>query len=68
MRPSPQDGDRRQPMDPRLGKVVERDENGDPVRSVGIHQDVTDHSKRKQELEDTSRKLQVFSTQRRRTS
>ncbi|EMA12843.1 PAS domain S-box protein [Haloarcula marismortui] len=43
-----------------IGKVVERDENGDPVRAVGIHQDVTDHKKRKQELEDTSRKLQVI--------
>lgn len=43
-----------------IGKVFERDENGDPVRAVGIHQDVTDHKERKQELEDTSRKLQVI--------
>ncbi|WP_336357669.1 PAS domain S-box protein [Haloarcula sp. CGMCC 1.6347] len=43
-----------------IGKVFERDENGDPVRAVGIHQDVTDHKERKQALEDTSRKLQVI--------
>jgi len=43
-----------------IGKVFERDENGDPVRAVGIHQDVTDHKERKQELEDTSRKLQAI--------
>jgi PAS domain S-box-containing protein len=43
-----------------IGKVFERDENGDPVRAVGIHQDVTEHKERKQELEDTSRKLQVI--------
>ncbi|GCF13102.1 hypothetical protein Harman_10370 [Haloarcula mannanilytica] len=43
-----------------IGKVFERDENGDPLRAVGIHQDVTEHKERKQELEDTSRKLQVI--------
>ncbi|EMA22262.1 PAS domain S-box protein [Haloarcula argentinensis] len=43
-----------------IGKVFERDEHGDPVRAVGIHQDVTDHKERKQALEDTSRKLQVI--------
>jgi len=43
-----------------IGKVFERDENGDPVRAVGIHQDVTDHKERKRELEDTSRKLQAI--------
>jgi PAS domain S-box-containing protein len=43
-----------------IGKVFERDENGDPVRAVGIHQDVTDHRERKQALEDTSRKLEVI--------
>ncbi|MEF8828097.1 MAG: PAS domain S-box protein [Haloarcula sp.] len=42
-----------------IGKVFERDGNGDPVRAVGIHQDVTDHRERKRELEDTSRKLQA---------
>ncbi|MDS0222011.1 PAS domain S-box protein [Haloarcula sp. S1AR25-5A] len=43
-----------------IGKVFERDENGDPVRAVGIHRDVTDQKERKQELEDTSRKLQAI--------
>ena len=43
-----------------IGKVFDRDENGDPVRAVGIHQDVTDHKERKRELEDTSRKLQAI--------
>jgi PAS domain S-box-containing protein len=43
-----------------IGKMFERDENGDPVRAVGIHQDVTDHKERKRELEDKSRKLQVI--------
>ncbi|KAA9398893.1 PAS domain S-box protein [Haloarcula sp. CBA1130] len=43
-----------------IGKVFERDENGDPLRAVGIHQDVTTHKERKQALEDTSRKLQVI--------
>jgi len=43
-----------------IGKVFERDENGDPIRAVGIHQDVTEHKERKQELEDTSRKLQAI--------
>ena len=42
-----------------IGKVFERDENGDPLRAVGIHQDVTEHKERKRDLEDTSRKLQA---------
>ena len=43
-----------------IGKVFERDADGDPVRAVGIHQDVTEHKERKRELEDTSRKLQAI--------
>ncbi len=33
------------------GRVVERDEDGDPVRAVGIHIDVTEEKERERELE-----------------
>ena len=33
------------------GRVVERDEEGDPIRAVGIHIDVTEEKERERELE-----------------
>ena len=36
-----------------IGKVVERDAAGDPVRAVGIHLDVDDQKRREAELERT---------------
>ena len=36
-----------------IGKVVERDEDGEPVRAVGIHLDIDDQKRREQELERT---------------
>ncbi|OYR50394.1 hybrid sensor histidine kinase/response regulator [Halorubrum sp. Ea1] len=33
------------------GRVVERDEDGDPVRAVGIHMDVTEEKERERDLE-----------------
>ncbi|QIO22128.1 PAS domain S-box protein [Haloarcula sp. JP-L23] len=34
-----------------LGRVFERDEDGDPIRAVGIHQDITEQKHRQRELE-----------------
>ena len=36
-----------------VGKVVERDEDGEPVRAVGIHLDIDDQKRREKELERT---------------
>ena len=36
-----------------VGKVVERDEDGEPVRAVGIHLDIDDQKRREEELERT---------------
>ncbi|WP_080506157.1 PAS domain-containing protein [Halorubrum sp. BV1] len=36
-----------------IGKIVERDEDGDPVRAVGIHLDIDDRKRREAELERT---------------
>jgi len=36
-----------------VGKVVERDEDGEPVRAVGIHLDIDDRKRRETELERT---------------
>ena len=35
-----------------MGKVVERDETGEPVRAVGIHQDVTELKEYERQLEE----------------
>jgi len=36
-----------------IGKVVERDADGEPVRAVGIHLDIDDRKRREEELERT---------------
>ncbi|WP_280585936.1 PAS domain-containing protein [Halorubrum sp. Boch-26] len=36
-----------------VGKVVERDDGGEPVRAVGIHLDIDDQKRREKELERT---------------
>ncbi|QLD84286.1 PAS domain S-box protein [Natronomonas halophila] len=36
-----------------IGRIVERDEDGDPVRAVGIHLDIDDRKRRERELERT---------------
>lgn len=36
-----------------VGKIVERDEDGEPVRAVGIHLDIDDRKRREEDLERT---------------
>jgi len=42
------------------GRVVERNDQGEPVRAVGIHIDVTDERRRQRELERTSARLEAL--------
>ena len=42
-----------------LGRVVERDENGDAVRAVGVHWDVTERKERERELQETKDRLEL---------
>ena len=41
-----------------IGKVVERDENGEPVRAVGIHLDIDEQKRREKELIRTRRLIE----------
>ncbi|RLM82226.1 PAS domain S-box protein, partial [Halobellus sp. Atlit-38R] len=41
-----------------IGKVVERDEDGGPVRAVGIHLDVDEQKRREEELRRTRRLIE----------
>ncbi|MCU4719447.1 PAS domain S-box protein [Halapricum hydrolyticum] len=45
-----------------IGKVFEWDEAGDPVRMVGIHQDVTERKQRQKELRRQNRRLEEFAS------
>ncbi|GAB7008353.1 PAS domain S-box protein [Halorubrum trueperi] len=42
------------------GRVVERDEGGEPVRAVGIYVDVTEEKERERDLERTSARLEAL--------
>ncbi|WP_435095335.1 PAS domain-containing protein [Halorubrum sp. N11] len=42
-----------------IGKIVERDDDGEPVRAVGIHLDIDDQKRREEELEETKQRLTV---------
>jgi PAS domain S-box-containing protein len=41
-----------------VGKVVERDDDGEPVRAVGIHQDITRDKERERKLRETLEQTQ----------
>ena len=43
-----------------LGKVVERTSDGEPIRAVGIHVDITDQKRREQELQQHNERLSRF--------
>ncbi|WP_336328286.1 hybrid sensor histidine kinase/response regulator [Halovenus sp. HT40] len=43
-----------------IGRVVERDEAGDPARAVGIHLDIDERKQREQELEQEKQRLEEF--------
>jgi PAS domain S-box-containing protein len=43
-----------------LGKIVERDDDGEPVRAVGIHLDVDDTKEYQRELERKTERLEEF--------
>ena len=45
-----------------IGKVVERDDAGEPVRAVGIHLDVDEQKRRERELERETQRLAEFSS------
>ncbi|WP_175452802.1 PAS domain S-box protein [Halorientalis regularis] len=40
-----------------IGEVVERDDNGDPVRAVGIHLDIDERKRREQELKESREQI-----------
>ena len=41
-----------------LGKIVERDEDGDPIRAVGIHIDIHDSKRYQRKLEELTTRLE----------
>ncbi|MEF8832188.1 MAG: PAS domain S-box protein [Candidatus Thermoplasmatota archaeon] len=43
-----------------VGKVFERDENGEPVRAVGIHEDITDRKRSEQKLKKREEKYRTI--------
>ncbi|TKX85769.1 PAS domain S-box protein [Halorubrum sp. SS5] len=45
-----------------IGKVVERDDTGEPVRAVGIHLDIDEQKQRERELERETERLAEFSS------
>jgi len=40
-----------------IGKVVERNDDGDPVRAVGIHLDIDERKRREQELKESKEQI-----------
>ena len=49
------------------GKVVERDEEGNPLRAVGMHQDITERKSAETALHESNRRLEETLTQLRET-
>ena len=45
-----------------IGKIVERDEAGEPVRAVGVHLDIDEQKQRERELERETQRLAEFSS------
>ncbi|MDR5657846.1 PAS domain S-box protein [Halodesulfurarchaeum sp. HSR-GB] len=45
-----------------IGKVVDRDEDGNPVRAVGIHLDINDRKERERELQREKDRLDEFAS------
>jgi PAS domain S-box-containing protein len=45
-----------------LGKIVERDEDGEPVRAVGIHLDIDETKQYQRKLEQKAEKLEELTT------
>ena len=45
-----------------IGKIVERDDDGEPVRAVGIHLDIDDTKQYQRELERKTERLEEFSS------
>ncbi|MDZ7746589.1 MAG: PAS domain S-box protein [Halobacteriales archaeon] len=46
-----------------IGKVVERNDAGEPIRAVGIHLDVTEQKQREQELDQQTKQLEELTAQ-----
>jgi len=46
-----------------LGKIVERDEEGEPIRAVGIHLDIDESKQYQRELERKTEELEELTTQ-----
>lgn len=44
-----------------VGRVAERDDNGEPIRAVGIHIDITEQKRQRQELEKSETIIQALS-------
>src|SRR5690606_36875738 len=42
------------------GKVIEYDENGKPLRVIGIHTDISEQKKTEAKLQESNEKLQAF--------
>ncbi len=45
-----------------LGKIVERDDDGEPLRAVGIHLDIDDTKQYQRELEQKTERLEEFAS------
>ena len=45
-----------------IGKIVERNDDGEPVRSVGVHLDVSEQKRRELELEQEKTRLEEFTS------
>lgn len=45
-----------------MGRIVERNEKGEPIRAVGIHQDITDRREQEQQLRQEKDRLDEFAS------